>query len=140
MAKDALLHAISRNPLHSPPAQRPRRCLPPATPPSPRLIAKKLARTAVLLAVLAAAAGTSVAARAAGDASRVAASDGNDAPPPAPSEALNGPEDHQDVVPLVSQGSLENEDATRFYVSKVLGTTFANVRVADNWTLLANAW
>ena len=84
----------------------------------------------VVLILVAAACGVQFAARAAGDAPlEVAGADSGDAAPEI-LETRNGSQNGPDEVRLVSQAALGGDDASRFYVSKVLGTTFANIRIS----------
>jgi opacity protein-like surface antigen len=84
----------------------------------------------VVLILVAAACGVQSAARAADDAPLEVAWTGSADPGPDILEAGNGPENGPDEVRLVSQDARGGDDASRFYVSKVLGTTFANIRIS----------
>jgi hypothetical protein len=88
-----------------------------------------LARIAVLILV-AAACGVQSAARAADDAPLEVAWTGRADSEPHILETGNGSQNGPDEVRLVSQAALGGDDASRFYVSKVLGTTFANIRIS----------
>ena len=105
----------------------------PETPSSPRHIAimmpRMTPRTAVLILV-AAACGAQFATHAEGTAPLEVAWTGSADPAPDILETVDGSQDHSDEVRLVSQDTLGDNDTSRFYVSKILGTTFANIRIS----------
>ena len=89
-----------------------------------------LTRTAALI-LMAAACGAQFAARAADDAPLEVEWTGSPDPGPDILETANGSQNSPDEVRLVSQGGLGEDDTSRFYVSKVLGITFVNIRISS---------
>ena len=88
-----------------------------------------LARTAVLI-LAAVTCGAQFATRAADIAPIDIAWSDNADPAPDILKTVDGSQDRSDEVRLVSEDALGDNDTARFYVSKVLGTTFANVRIS----------